>query len=982
MTLLSKAISLSLAALVCFQSVAHAAPTSAQLTSLATRDTNKPVTWDDYSLMIDGERVFFWGGEFHPFRLPNEAMQMDVLEKIKSAGFNVVQSYFHWGFHSWKEGTIDFTGIRDVEAYIKMVQEAGLYLSARPGPYINAETTAGGYALWAKTVNGTSRTAEPGWTAAWKPYITEMAKLFKKYEYPNGPIIMVQVDNEYWTDQDTGREFMAEVEKVYKDAGIVVPLFHNAANNGQSPFSSGVGAVDILGYDFYPIGWGPCRANISDWSQPYSTPYPAYVKYMDGVPGAYDQWGGNGEDKCRQSSNYEYLRVYDRWSLAMGVTMQSIYMEYGGTNYGNLRFPVDYTSYDYGAPIDESRQIGWKIYEQKLLNYFLGVANDLTMTDVYVAKTSNSIVRDDVRLNPKTKSEFHILRHDDKTSSADSSFSIVVGNKTTVPQEAGTHIRLNGRDSKILSANLDFLDQHLVYSTTDVLTWGKIDKTDFLVLHGIAGEDGEVVVNVPAGSKPKVSFIGGKKGKVTSSNDQLRLNYVVDGLTLIQITNTDKPLTVLVGDMETAYQLWRVDTAHGPAFVLGPYLVRGLDDNSSTTLSLRGDTNTTTPIEIFASSEFRKVSWNGKKVSTTTSSYGSLKGRVAGPRSVSVPKLTEWTVGYEAHEKLPTFDDSEWTVANRMKTNNSLAPPKGEPVLYSDDYGFHVGHRWYRGHFNATGSEKQLNVTVQGGANSVYAAWLNGDYLGAFNSTTSATYDLIDLPASALQSNGDNVISILLDDMGSDEEWPVDQFKAYRGLRSASLLASSAKATGAKITWKLQGNLGGEDIVDTARGTFNTGGFFGERKGWHLPGFPATHKNKFTTGVKLPHNFGEAGVAWYMTDFKLDFPSGSDNPVVVVFDKPKGDQKYRVEFYVNGWNYGKVIPDLGPQFEFPVPPGILNTNGKNHLAIAVHGLNAKDNTFAPVHLKVLNSYTYGGKQWKQVPAPSFDAKIYGTSSSA
>ena len=93
---------------------------------------------------------------------------------------------------------------------------------------------------------------------------------------------------------------------------------------------------------------------------------------------------------------------------------------------------------------------------------------------------------------------------------------------------------------------------------------------------------------------------------------------------------------------------------------------------------------------------------------------------------------------------------------------------------------------------------------------------------------------------------------------------------------------------------------------------------------------------------------------------------------------PKG-QSYRAEFYVNGWNYGKVIPNLGPQDEFPVPPGILNTNGENRLAIAVHGMLDEDNVFSDVQLKVLNSYTFSGDQWTQTKAPSFDEKVYGTS---
>ncbi|KAI8059005.1 glycoside hydrolase superfamily [Gongronella butleri] len=946
-----------------------------------------PITWDNYSLKIDGRRVVFWGGEMHPFRLPSMNLWQDIFEKFKANGFNVVQSYFHWGFHCWNDQTVDLTGIRGIEYFLKLAQKTGIYVAARPGPYINAETTGGGFALWTKTLKARSRTADAGWTDAWMPYISKMAELLEKYQYPKGPVIAVQVDNEFTGDADTDREYMALLEKTYKDAGIYVPLYHNYPNDVENPWVSGVGAPDLVGYDVYAIGWKGCPINYTDWKQPYSTPYTSFKQYMEGVPlffpefggGSFDSWGGNGEALCRLHANENYERLYDRWTLAYGATMQSTYMTFGGTNWGNLRFPQDYTSYDYGAPITESRQVGDRTYEKKLLGLFLQTASDFLQTDMATGTVSSSDVRNDVRINPETAAEFHILRHTDIASMADTSFSVIIGN-VTVPQEDGTLVRLNGRDSKILPGNLAFLDQHLVYSTADILTWGNIDGTDYLLLHGISGEDGEIVLQVSG--TPAVQFLGSSanKGKTTLNGSQLRLNFAIDGLLPIKITGASVPLTILVADKPTAYSLWRLDTRHGPAFVYGSYLVRGESATSGNTLWLRGDTNDTSTVEVFASKSFKNVAWNGEQIDTTTTNYGSLKAQLKGPPTASVPKLTGWTVGYEAPEKQAAFDDSDWTVANRTTTNYTLAPPDGQPVLYSDDYQFHVGHVWYRGHFSGTGNEKQLNITVQGGDNSVYAAWLNGAYLGAFNSTGKAKADVLDLPENTV-SKGSNVISILVDGMGSDEDEPHEQYKAYRGLYAAQLLTTSNDSVGPAITWKIQGNLGGENIVDPHRGTFNTGGKFGERKGWHLNGFPATSANNFTTGVSLPHNFGAAGVAWYFTDFTLNFPKGTDNPVAVSFAKPDQNKHYRAEFYINGWNYGKLIPDLGPQFDFPVPPGILNTNGKNHIAIAVHGLNDKDNTFADVQLKILASYTYSGPEWIQTEAPDYDESVYGKSSS-
>ncbi|WP_311768048.1 beta-galactosidase [Micromonospora globispora] len=62
------------------------------------------VTYDRYSLKVDGQRVLLWSGEFHYFRLPSPDLWRDALEKIRAAGFNGVSLYFHWGYHSPKAG--------------------------------------------------------------------------------------------------------------------------------------------------------------------------------------------------------------------------------------------------------------------------------------------------------------------------------------------------------------------------------------------------------------------------------------------------------------------------------------------------------------------------------------------------------------------------------------------------------------------------------------------------------------------------------------------------------------------------------------------------------------------------------------------------------------------------------------------------------------------------------------------------------------
>ncbi|MGP0052731.1 MAG: beta-galactosidase [Solirubrobacteraceae bacterium] len=74
--------------------------------------------------------------------------------------------YFDWGYHSAAPGIYNFGGVRDINLLLNDAQRVGLYAIARPGPYINAETDAGGLAGWpASEPAGSRNPARCGSTA-------------------------------------------------------------------------------------------------------------------------------------------------------------------------------------------------------------------------------------------------------------------------------------------------------------------------------------------------------------------------------------------------------------------------------------------------------------------------------------------------------------------------------------------------------------------------------------------------------------------------------------------------------------------------------------------------------------------------------------------------------------------------------------------------------------------------------------------------
>ena len=106
------------------------------------------VTWDEHSIFVHGERVLFYSGEYHPFRLPVPGLWLDVFQKIRSLGYTGVSLYIDWALLEGKPGTFLGEGIFDLEPFFEAASKAGIYLLARPGPYINAEVSGGGFPGW------------------------------------------------------------------------------------------------------------------------------------------------------------------------------------------------------------------------------------------------------------------------------------------------------------------------------------------------------------------------------------------------------------------------------------------------------------------------------------------------------------------------------------------------------------------------------------------------------------------------------------------------------------------------------------------------------------------------------------------------------------------------------------------------------------------------------------------------------------------
>ncbi|MFZ0377321.1 MAG: beta-galactosidase [Solirubrobacteraceae bacterium] len=1086
------------------------------------RGRPQSVTYDQYSLMIGGKRTFIYAAEFDPWRLPSPSLWLDRLEKIKADGYNAVTPYFDWDYSSPAPGVHDFSGVRDMNKFLNLAQEAGLYVIARPGPYINAETDGGGFPGWLVTQSGTARTDASDFVAASDQWLSEIDPIIAAHQITRGgDVILYQVENELFHSDTSTDDYMAELEAKARADGINVPL----TDNSSDTFEGTNGSPQIAGYDSYPLGFNCADTSAFGTPPTFSAEPGMPLMLPEFQGGSYDAWGGSGYANCYALTGPSFENVFYKSNLADGVTIQSNYMGVGGTNWGWLPAPFMYTSYDYGAAIQETGEIGTpsdpntipgsKYGENKLIGDFVQAAPSLTKTvPVAAPALDNPSVAATARVNPDDLTQFIYLRQADASSTATvsahmalntdqtgiytyddtsaslvytgnwshvsdqsytggdydntESFSDTAGDSMSVtftgtavqwiaptsgnhgiadvsldgkpvatvdgyspgtnfqqveysvsgladsshtltievsgqknPASSGTYVSidainvptaaqatdyypvvpqtgslmLQGRDAKLLLAHDSFDGQQLVYSTSELMTQAQIGNRAVALLYGPARTDGETVLRYT--SQPTVKVLTGKVTSMwDSTRGDLRLDYVHTGLAEVQISGGGRsPLLLLLAQKSVAEQFWPESTSAGPALVRGSYLVRTARARGST-LALTGDTSQAGTLSVWAPSGIDSITWNGRPVATTTRRGGSLAGSVGGAAPVTLPALAGWRFAFETPEAQPGYDDSNWVLADHSVTTNPTTPVT-TPVLYADDYGFHTGFVWYRGHFTATGSETGINLTVGGGTHGAFSVWLNGAFLGSDTAGGDSMQMSFPFPAAALRAGQDNVVAVLTQSSGHDEDGvygpaPSDAQKAPRGLLGASLEGASTP-----VTWRLQG---GDSAQDPVRGPLNVTGLYGTNHGWDLPGYP----DRSWQSVSLPDWWSTRGlppgIGWYRTSFALDLPRQSYVPVAVQIDGPgpgagTTTANYRAFIFVNGWLMGQYDNKLGPQHQFYVPAGILNQDGNNALAIAVWGLDQSAG-LDQVKLVALGDQS-GGVPVQNVNSPGYNPAAYG-----
>lgn len=297
---------------------------------------------------IDGKPLQIISGSIHYFRIVPEHWQ-DRLEKLKNMGCNTVETYIPWNFHEEKKGQFRWEGRYDVEKFITLAENLGLYVIIRPSPYICAEWEWGGLPAWLlKDPKMRVRSMNKNYIDEVSRYYKEVIPRIAKHQIDRGgKVILVQIENEYGY-YGMSKKYLKTLARLMRENGITVPFV-----TSDGPWWGCIGRGTIP--EALPTGnFGSKMDKQFKVLKRYAKKRP--LMCMEFWCGWFDAWG-----EPHHTSNLEKNKKDLQDALEQGHI--NFYMFEGGTNFGfmagkNFKSKeADITSYDYDSPLREDGQI-------------------------------------------------------------------------------------------------------------------------------------------------------------------------------------------------------------------------------------------------------------------------------------------------------------------------------------------------------------------------------------------------------------------------------------------------------------------------------------------------------------------------------------------------------------------------------------------------------------------------------------------------
>lgn len=297
--------------------------------------------------LLDGDPFQIISGEMHPARIPAEYWKFRI-QMAKAMGINTISVYIFWNYHESEEGVFDFeTGNHNLAEFFRLVQEEGMWLIVRPGPYVCAEWELGGIPPYLLRIPDIKlRCMDPRYMAAAERYMTKLAAEIKPFLITNGgPILMLQVENEYGS-YGNDKNYVSRLKDIWVANGIDVPFF-----TGDGPTTYMLEAGSLPG----------CAVGLDSGSE--LSHFELASKINPGVPvfssETYPGWLTHWGEEFARPDTVSLIKEIK--FLMDNKKSFNLYVIHGGTNFGftagansgGKGYEPDITSYDYDAPINE-----------------------------------------------------------------------------------------------------------------------------------------------------------------------------------------------------------------------------------------------------------------------------------------------------------------------------------------------------------------------------------------------------------------------------------------------------------------------------------------------------------------------------------------------------------------------------------------------------------------------------------------------------
>jgi beta-galactosidase len=323
--------------------------------------------FDKNEFLLDGKPFQIISGEMHPARIPEQYWKHRI-QMAKAMGCNTIAMYVFWNYHESEPGIFDFkTGSRDIVRFIRTVQEEGMWILLRPGPYACGEWDLGGLPSYLLSIPDIKlRCMEKNYTEAVERYVKNMALQIKGLQVTQGgPILMMQIENEYGS-YGNDRDYMFWLKDLWRKNGIEIPFY---TSDGATPHMLEAGSLPDAA-----IGLDPgTNANDFAVATKANPNVPSFCSEL--YPGWLTHWG-----EPWQRGDTPKLLNDVKWLMDHKKSF-NFYVVHGGTNFGYWagansfspsQYQPDVTSYDYDAPINEIGQATPKYFAlRNLLGSYL-----------------------------------------------------------------------------------------------------------------------------------------------------------------------------------------------------------------------------------------------------------------------------------------------------------------------------------------------------------------------------------------------------------------------------------------------------------------------------------------------------------------------------------------------------------------------------------------------------------------------------------